>query len=122
MATATITLYDQIGGRVAIETVVEEFYNRVLGDPKLKDFFNNTDMDKQRQHQVNFLSMALGGPNQYTGRTMQSAHSDLGITSSDFDAAAGHLVATPEWAGAQEAAISAGCGEVVPLRAPSVTA
>ena len=121
MSTATITLYDQIGGRTAIQTVVEEFYNRVLGDPKLKDFFSNTDMDKQRQHQVNFLSMALGGPNQYTGRTMQSAHSDLGITNNDFDAVAGHLVAALEWAGVEKEAISAVVDAVVPLKAHIVT-
>jgi len=42
---------------------VDEFYKRVLSDPLLAPLFANTDMKKQRNHQIAFLAYALGGPN-----------------------------------------------------------
>ena len=40
------------------------------------------------------MSYALGGPNQYTGRSMRAAHVGLGITAVQFGAVAGHLDAS----------------------------
>ena len=51
-------------------------------------------MDHLKRHQERFISFALGGPNQYTGRSMQRAHRGLGITEAQFAAVAGHLDAS----------------------------
>jgi hemoglobin len=51
-------------------------------------------MDHLRRHQTRFMSLALGGPNQYTGRSMRRAHEGLGITEEQFNAVAGHLMAS----------------------------
>jgi truncated hemoglobin YjbI len=37
---------------------------------------------------------ALGGPNDYKGRSMAEAHAGMGLTDKHFDAVAGHFVAT----------------------------
>jgi hemoglobin len=84
-------LYEELGGPAAIEAVVENFYVRILGDATLSPMFGRIDMDHLRRHQVRFISYALGGPNQYTGRSMQRAHAGLGITEAQFGAVAGHL-------------------------------
>jgi hemoglobin len=54
-------------------------------------------MDKQRAKQKAFLTMAFGGPKQYTGRDLRTAHGSLvkrGLSDSHFDAVAKHLQAT----------------------------
>lgn len=94
-----ISLYQRIGGKAALQAVVDEFYRRVLADELLAPLFAQTDLQKQRQHQVAFLAMALGGPNEYRGAGMRAAHAGRGITHAHFHAVAGHLQATLHWAG-----------------------
>ncbi len=122
MTQAVATLFDKLGGKPAVEAVVKEFYKRVLNDSELKGYFSNTDMDKQMQHQVKFVSMALGGPNQYTGRSMKKAHSGLGITSPHFDMVAGHLVGALQWAGVEQGDIDSVVEVVAPLKPDVVEA
>ena len=97
MSVATLekpSLYEQLGGMANIEAVVENFYSRILADELLQPMFATIDMDHLRRHQTRFLSFALGGPNQYTGRNMRRAHEGLGITEEQFNAVAGHLIDT----------------------------
>jgi hemoglobin len=42
---------------------------------------------------VEFVSSVTGGPLKYTGRDMKNAHQGMKITESEFNAAAGHLIA-----------------------------
>ncbi|MBU8907196.1 group I truncated hemoglobin [Desertibacillus haloalkaliphilus] len=88
------TLYEKIGGEKAIATAVDIFYEKVLADDTVNHFFTNTDMDKQRSHQTKFLSFALGGPNQYTGQSMEKAHQGMNIQPVHFKAIANHLAST----------------------------
>lgn len=88
------SIFDQIGGAEAVSAAVDDFYERVLGDPRLQKFFTRTDMAKLKAHQRSFLAAALGGPQQYRGRTMAEAHAGLGITSEEFAAVVEHLVNT----------------------------
>jgi hemoglobin len=88
------SLFEQLGGAASIEAVVEDFYGRVLADETLRPVFAGIDLDNLRRHQTRFMSYALGGPNQYTGRSMRLAHAGLGITAAQFGAVAGHLEAS----------------------------
>ena len=47
-----------------------------------------------RQHIVDFLCVATGGPCAYTGRDMKTAHTGLGITEDDWTASVKDLNAT----------------------------
>lgn len=84
------TLYERIGGEAAVNAAVDLFYDKVLADQRIKQFFTNTDMAKQRQHQKLFLSYAFGGLPSYSGQGMRAAHAPLveklGLTDSHFDA------------------------------------
>ncbi len=115
-AVAAPSLFDKLGGAPAIEAVVTEFYKRVLADKELKGFFNTTDMDKQRRHQTQFISMALGGPNQYTGRSMKAAHADMKIKENHFNLVAGHLVETLKSFNISQADIDEVVSKVGPLK------
>ncbi len=85
------TLYDRLGGEPAIGAVVTEFYDRVLDDDRVAHHFSDTDMAEQRAHQTQFLSAVTGGPLQYEGADMGTAHEGMGITDGEFDAIATHL-------------------------------
>jgi hemoglobin len=90
------SVYEQIGGQAAVDAAVDIFYRRVLGDPLISHFFDSVDMDRQIGKQKAFLTMAFGGPNQYTGKDMREAHKHLKLTEQHFAAVAGHLQGTLE--------------------------
>ncbi len=76
---------------------VEDFYRRVLADELLSPYFADIDMDKQMAKQSAFLTMVTGGPNEYSGKDMRSAHARLvakGIGDEHVDRVIGHLGAT----------------------------
>ena len=115
-STKETTLFHKLGGRPAVEAVVGNFYERVLADPTLSPFFESTDMDKQRAHQIAFVGMAIGGPNEYQGRQMTEAHAGMGIQDAHFDAVAGYLKAALEWAGVEVEDVDTILGVVGGLR------
>jgi hemoglobin len=86
------SLYEKIGGEEAVAEVVDYFYEElVLKDETVQHFFENTDIKKQKQHQTKFISFALGGPKQYTGKSMAKAHEGMNIQPEHFNAIATHL-------------------------------
>jgi hemoglobin len=91
------TLYQRLGGEAAVNAAVDIFYRKVLLDRRIRDFFDDVDMDAQRAKQKSFLTMVFGGPKKYTGKDMREAHKKLvaqGLNESHFNAVAGHLQAT----------------------------
>jgi hemoglobin len=96
-AGATPTLYKRVGGYDAIAAVTDDFIGRLASDKQLARFFGGVSADSQkklRQHVVDQLCEATGGPCIYTGRTMKTSHAGLGISDSDWQLAVQHLVAT----------------------------
>ncbi len=90
-------LYKRLGGYDAVAAVTDDFLARISTDPQLKRFFvgHSTDSLKQiRQHIVDFLCQATGGPCAYHGRDMKTAHTGLGITEDDWSVTVKHLTAT----------------------------
>lgn len=93
------SIFDQIGGAAAVDAAVDIFYRKVLSDDSISMFFDDTDMDAQRDKQRSFLTMVFGGPNEYTGKDLRTAHAPLvekGLNEDHFMAVAGHLQATLE--------------------------
>lgn len=93
------TLFDKLGGEEAVNVAVDIFYRKVLSDHRIYRFFDNTNMEEQAAKQKAFLTMAFGGPNNYTGADMRTAHArlvKLGLDNSHFDAVMEHLRTTLE--------------------------
>ena len=88
------SIYNRLGGQAAIDAAVEIFYKRVLSDKRVNHFFEDVNMKKQRAKQKAFLAAAFGGPVPYKGKDMRKAHASLDLKESDFNAIAGHLLAT----------------------------
>jgi hemoglobin len=88
------TLYEEIGGEAAVDAAVDVFYRHVLSDDRIAHFFDGVDMERQAQKQKAFLTMAFGGPHNYTGKDMRDGHAHLvrqGLNDTHFDAVAENL-------------------------------
>jgi len=86
------SVYDQIGGEAAVDAAVGIFYKKVLSDDHISHYFDNIDMEAQAGKQKAFLTMVMGGPNNYTGQDMREGHKHLeGLDDSHFDAVMKHL-------------------------------
>jgi hemoglobin len=91
------SLYEKIGGEGAVNAAVDIFYDKVLKDDRIKHFFDGVNMQKQASKQKAFLTMAFGGPHNYTGDDMRKGHARLvqmGLNDSHFDAVMENLGAT----------------------------
>jgi hemoglobin len=95
--TTPASLFDQLGGEAAVDAAVDVFYRKVLADYRINRFFDNSDMERQAAKQKAFLTMAFGGPNDYSGKDMRTAHArfvKMGLSDSHFNAVMEHLSAT----------------------------
>jgi hemoglobin len=110
-------LYEKVGGGEAVAKVVDYFYNElVLKDETVNHFFVDVDMEKQRSHQTKFISFALGGPKNYTGKSMAKAHEGMNLQPEHFDAIAKHLHEALAHYGVPEADIDTALTRVASLR------
>ena len=87
----TDSLYSQLGGKTNIAALVEKFYEKVLEDGDLKNFFEKSNLEWLKQRQTQFMTQALGGPGEYKGRDLRPAHAELLVESFQLDRTATHL-------------------------------
>ena len=86
------SLYERLGGVYAIATVVDDFINRIMADPRL----NANPSVNEAHHKVppagfkylvtEMVCWASGGPQKYTGKTMRDSHQHLGINELEWQA------------------------------------
>ncbi len=91
-ADTTPALYDRLGGVYPIATVVDDFIDRIMADPRL----NANPRVDQAHHRVappgfkylvtEMVCWAAGGPQNYTGRSMKETHQELMITAGEWEA------------------------------------
>jgi hemoglobin len=86
------SLYERLGGVYSIATVVDDFINRIMIDPRL----NSNPLVDEAHHRVppagfkylvaEMVCWATGGPQKYTGKSMAESHKELKITSKEWEA------------------------------------
>ena len=86
------SLYDRLGGVYNIATVVDDFIDRIMVDPRL----NANPLVDEAHHRVppagfkylvtEMVCWATGGPQKYTGKSMKDSHAHLKITSKEWEA------------------------------------
>jgi hemoglobin len=87
-----LSLYERLGGVYAIAAVVDDFIDRIMGDPRLNA---NTKVN-EAHHRVSPAGFkylvteqvceATGGPQRYTGKSMLDSHAHLDITDQEWQA------------------------------------
>jgi len=88
------SLYERLGGKPAIQAVVDDFIGNVAADSRINGFFAQSDIPRLNRLLVEQICAATGGPCQYSGRDMRTAHADMGITEQHFNALVEDLVAS----------------------------
>ena len=86
------TLFEELGGLPALQATVDGWLDALGADPVLDCFFDGTDLEALKPLMVDFLCEATGGPCQYQGKDMKSAHAGLGIGDVHFIAFTDDLV------------------------------
>lgn len=86
------SLYERLGGIYNIATVVDDFIDRIMVDDRL----NANPRVDEAHHRVSpagfkylvteQVGEASGGPQGYTGRSMEDTHRELLITGDEWDA------------------------------------
>ncbi len=95
----TGTLYQRLGGKPAVEAVVDGLVDRILADDRVNKWFAHAASDPARAAAykvllADFVCQAAGGPCKYAGMDMSTAHKGRKITGEAFDAVVEDLVAT----------------------------
>ena len=86
------SLYERLGGIYSLATVVDDFIDRVMTDPRP----NANPAVNEPHHRVplagfkylvtEMVGWAAGGPQKYTGRPMRESHEHLNITPKEWEA------------------------------------
>lgn len=85
-AQANDSLYRDLGGKERIEAFTNDFVEVLLQDPRIKDFFKDTNIPRLKMLLAEqFISLA-GGPVKYSGSDMKAVHTGLNIRNVDFNA------------------------------------
>lgn len=91
------SLYERLGGRQSLHTLVDLFYYKALQDDALKHHFAGADIMALKEHQLEFMTFVFGGRKQaYPLHRLHESHAKLHISHTEFDAICAHLQAAME--------------------------
>ena len=114
-------LFQDLGGRDGIATIVDDATANFLSDPRIKATFDNTNMDRFKTNLTDQLCVVAGGPCVYKGQTMHDAHKGLHLTNADFNALVEDLQAGMEKAGVSFATQNRLLARLAPMHRDVVT-
>ena len=90
------TLYQQLGEREGIATVVEDLLYLIVDDKRINQQFKGIDVAQFHQNLTDQLCELSGGPCTYSGREMRELHADMAITDTQFNALVEDLILAME--------------------------
>ena len=119
-AAAKKSLFARLGGDKGIDTIVDDWINRAMSDPRVNwrrtgvkqggmSFRRGRSLEwkgdataiaNMKKHIAQFIKVATGapvptsGPTKYQGRDLKAVHGGMRITNAEFDASVGDLKAT----------------------------
>lgn len=96
-APANASLYARLGGYEALAAVTDDILAREVKDPVIAPFFKGleaADLQRIRQHLLDQLCTATGGPCFYPGKPMKAGHAEMEITETVWNAFTRHIEET----------------------------
>jgi hemoglobin len=85
-ATEPPSLYQRLGGRAAIEAMVNDSIVNISADTRINQRFHDLDAAKLGKNLVDLVCERTGGPCVYNGKDMSAAHEGMYISDAEFDA------------------------------------
>ncbi len=92
MVAKQVSLFDRLGGKGAITAVVDDFVGNVAADERINGRFGNADIPKLKRNLVDQVCAATGGPCNYSGKDMKTAHTGMRIQDAEFGALVEDLI------------------------------
>ena len=80
------TLYKTFGEKPGLVKLMDDFMVRLLADPRTGPHFKPSNQQRVKEQLVDQFCQVMGGPCVYKGADMKSAHANLEIRKSDFNA------------------------------------
>ncbi len=93
------SLYTRLGGKPAIDLVVNDFVDRNASHPRTKRTFEGVKLPPLKVLIADQICEAAGGPCVYKGDSMKLSHKGLGITTDEFNGLVDNLVGAMTQAG-----------------------
>ncbi len=87
----TSELYLALGEKAGIQHFTHDFLIIVLQDDRIKDKFDDANIDRLEGLLAEQFCDLAGGPCHYSGKDMHTAHANRGITTAQFNALAEDL-------------------------------
>ena len=79
-AGAEPSLYERMGGETVIRAISEDIWTNHTLNPIINNRFANSDPVYVKQKVFEIFAASTGGPVEYTGKDMQSAHATMNIS------------------------------------------
>lgn len=84
-STSEQSAFTRLGGRTAVEGIVSDFIDRVVGDLMIGFFFKKVPIPRLKQLEVEFACEHLGADTKYSGRPLRTAHGPHRIMGGQFN-------------------------------------
>lgn len=81
-------LYRDLGETAGIAKIIDAAMDNFLADPRIKDEFDNINIERLKSRLVDHFCVISGGPCSYAGRDMYAAHKGLHLNQASFNALA----------------------------------
>lgn len=79
------SLYDRLGGAPGITSIVDDAIEAHLNNPVVGTRFQNvSDIEHAKKMACEFFSAGSGGPENYTGKDMRTAHRGMNISEQEY--------------------------------------
>ena len=79
-----LTMFERLGGKSALTSLVDAYYNKILSHQLTGPYFEGRDMESIKRNQVDMFAKALGSATPYNGKSMKQAHTGLKIPYNHF--------------------------------------
>lgn len=83
---ALVSVYQEFGGKEGLVALMNDLMVNLVDDPRTRPFFADADQKHIKAELVDQFCVILGGPCQYTGKSMKESHSKLAIDEAAFNA------------------------------------
>lgn len=88
------SLYERLGGSEGIAHIVDDVIDAHLNNPVVqKRFEHSKDINHAKKMAHEFFCAGAGGPEQYSGKDMLSAHAGMNISEQEFMAVVDDIMA-----------------------------
>jgi hemoglobin len=83
---ASVTLYQELGGEPGVESIVETMLVNVVEDERVGEIFANSNLARLRRLLAEQFCAVADGPCTYSGFSMRESHRGMTVTEVEFNA------------------------------------